>query len=248
MVGADAGLRGRVRGYLHVNGWLCLRLTGERAFDPANASFTGLFGTLADQRWSPRWCEYFGVDPDWLPGVVDGRRTVGSLRAEATAEPDDYYRQGRYAVTPKEERAGCLLRSLTPRQELADFLAQRGYLRLDRERYREAAKAFAWASELYPENKFHACSMVDTLDEWKAKQVRRLPAVAPRILIGYPPPTFRHVPLSIERELIGRNVVEDLLDSPRAKEVWRCGDGTSPPTAVPRQVSVEYPARQLWMI
>src|SRR4029453_4122941 len=35
-----------VASYLHVNGWLAFHMTGQRAFDPANACFTGLFGTL----------------------------------------------------------------------------------------------------------------------------------------------------------------------------------------------------------
>src|SRR5262249_42148862 len=39
----------RVHSYLHVNGWMGLRLTGERAFDPANACFTGLYATVTDQ-------------------------------------------------------------------------------------------------------------------------------------------------------------------------------------------------------
>ncbi len=77
---------GRVRWYLHVNGWVGLRLTGERAFDPANASFTGLFNTVTDQRWSGRWCDYFGVRPDWLPPVADGAATLGPLRPDAAAE------------------------------------------------------------------------------------------------------------------------------------------------------------------
>ncbi len=50
-------LHRRLHSYLHANGWLALRLTGERAFDPGNASVTGLFHTLGDQQWSPRWCE-----------------------------------------------------------------------------------------------------------------------------------------------------------------------------------------------
>lgn len=84
-IATDRTLRGRVRHYLHANSWVGLRLTGERRFDPANASFSGLFGTLTDRQWSPRWCDYFGVDPGWLPEVVDGRTTLGGLRAEVAA-------------------------------------------------------------------------------------------------------------------------------------------------------------------
>src|SRR5262249_9125396 len=43
---SDLALPGRVASYLHLNGWLAFRLTGVRAFDPANASFSGLYGTL----------------------------------------------------------------------------------------------------------------------------------------------------------------------------------------------------------
>jgi xylulokinase len=82
----DAYLDRRVKHYLHVNGWLGLHLTGNAAFDPANACYTGLFGTLTDRRWSPHWCEFFRVNPDWLPEVVDGRTTIGTLRPAVAVE------------------------------------------------------------------------------------------------------------------------------------------------------------------
>jgi xylulokinase len=82
----DPYLPRKVRSYLHLNGWLGLRMTGERAFDPANASYTGLFDTVTDQVWSPRWCGYFEVDPSWLPPVVSGDATVGTLRSAVAAE------------------------------------------------------------------------------------------------------------------------------------------------------------------
>jgi xylulokinase len=79
-------LGGRVRRYLHLNGWLGLMLTGEAFFDSGNASFTGLYGTVTDQRWSEHWCNYFEVDPAWLPPVVSGDVTIGCLRPEAAAQ------------------------------------------------------------------------------------------------------------------------------------------------------------------
>lgn len=82
----DPALAGKVKRYLHVNGWLGLRLTGETAFDRGGACFTGLFNTLTDRAWSPRWCEYFGVDPTWLPRVVCGTTTLGSLRPEMASQ------------------------------------------------------------------------------------------------------------------------------------------------------------------
>jgi xylulokinase len=78
--------RSRVRSYLHLNGWLGLQLTGQRAFDPANASFTGLYATLGDHQWSSQWCDYFDVDKSWLPKVVLGETTLGALRPSAATE------------------------------------------------------------------------------------------------------------------------------------------------------------------
>jgi sugar (pentulose or hexulose) kinase len=86
MLTADPYLTHAVKRYLHANGWLALRMTGAAAFDPGNASFSGLWGTLTDQAWSPRWCDYFEVDPSWLPPVLDGGATVGSLRSAAAAD------------------------------------------------------------------------------------------------------------------------------------------------------------------
>jgi xylulokinase len=86
MLTGDPYLFHDVKWYLHINGWLGLRLTGERAFDPSNASATGLFGTLTDQRWSPRWCDYCNVDPACLPAVSDASATLGNVRAAVAVE------------------------------------------------------------------------------------------------------------------------------------------------------------------
>ncbi|MFL5342195.1 MAG: FGGY-family carbohydrate kinase, partial [Gemmataceae bacterium] len=81
----EPGLRGRVRHYLHANGWLGLRLSGERAIDPAGACFTGLYEPRHTKTWSKPWCDYFDLDIAWLPKVVDGATTLGGLRPEVAA-------------------------------------------------------------------------------------------------------------------------------------------------------------------
>ena len=80
MLAGDPYLLHEVRSYLHVQGWLAFHMTGEKAFDPANACCTGLFGTVTDQRWSQRWCDYFEVDRGWLPQVISADSTVGHVR------------------------------------------------------------------------------------------------------------------------------------------------------------------------
>ncbi len=82
----DPYLGQRVGTYLHLNGWIGFHLTGERAFDPANASCTGLFNTMTDRQWSEKWCDYFEVERTWLPPVLDGTRTLGPLRSAVAGE------------------------------------------------------------------------------------------------------------------------------------------------------------------
>jgi sugar (pentulose or hexulose) kinase len=71
----------QVHRYLHLNSWLCLKLTGETAFDPGNACFTGLCN-WDELNWSPTWTSLMGVQPSWLPAILPGNTTVGGLRAE----------------------------------------------------------------------------------------------------------------------------------------------------------------------
>lgn len=68
-----------VKRYLHLHSWLGLRLTGVRATDPVNAAYSGLCNTLTDGQWSSQWCDYFNVDPAWLPPIVPAGTTLGNL-------------------------------------------------------------------------------------------------------------------------------------------------------------------------
>jgi xylulokinase len=71
----------QVRRYLHLNSWLGLKLTGNTAFDPGNACFTGLCDWM-ELTWSSVWCEQLGVRPAWLPAILPGTATLGGLRDE----------------------------------------------------------------------------------------------------------------------------------------------------------------------
>lgn len=80
-------LANRVRRYLHVNSWLGHRMTGEFAFDPGNACFSGLLDTFQyPWKWSERWCAVFEVNPAWLPGVCSGDATLGGLVPDVARE------------------------------------------------------------------------------------------------------------------------------------------------------------------
>jgi hypothetical protein len=106
----------------------------------------------------PKWGHLFARWDE--PGE---RFNIEATNQGLTCHPDDYYRTGWYAVSSDIERRGCLLKSLTPREELAEFLAQRGCLWRDAGDYAEEVKAFTWASEAAPHNEFYTKHAEDPL-------------------------------------------------------------------------------------
>lgn len=68
---------------LHCKDWLYLNLTGVRATDPSEASFT--FGNFRNQRYDERVIDALGLRhrSHLLPEIVDGSQTTHPLTAEA---------------------------------------------------------------------------------------------------------------------------------------------------------------------
>jgi Transglutaminase-like superfamily len=80
--------------------------------------------------------------------------------------PDDYYRAGRYQLHPSLEEKGQFLRSKTPREELACFLAERFCCFRDARQYRLAIQAMGWACVLAPKNAFYLHTLKRVMNEW----------------------------------------------------------------------------------
>ncbi|MFT4012687.1 MAG: FGGY-family carbohydrate kinase [Paracoccus sp. (in: a-proteobacteria)] len=70
---------------LHCKDWLYLNLTGVRATDPSEASFT--FGNFRSRAYDPTVIEALGLDHrrNLLPPILDGSRTTHPLTPEAAA-------------------------------------------------------------------------------------------------------------------------------------------------------------------
>jgi len=70
--------------------------------------------------------------------------------------PDEYYHTWPLEMQDWELAEGCYLHSLSPREELASFLAMRGHCLQDTRRFVEAAQVFRWAAKLAPKNPHYA--------------------------------------------------------------------------------------------
>lgn len=137
-----------------------------------------------------------------------------------TCPPDDDYRNGRYSLTPAQERESRFLRSQTPREELAGFLAQRGYRWLDLRKFKESAESFIYAAILAPDHKLHGSCVLSILKKWHAKLRGELPGHFPNVVVRFPPRRWPSIPLSVEREFICWQAIEDCLHNPNARPDW----------------------------
>lgn len=63
----------------HLNTLLGVRLTGQFAIDPSNASYTLLFDTAGSQDWSEALCEQVGIPRGMLPPLLRSTDVVGTL-------------------------------------------------------------------------------------------------------------------------------------------------------------------------
>lgn len=66
----------------HINTFLANRMTGTFAIDFSNASYTNLFETTGDKKWSDFLCEKIGIDIHKLPELHDSTDVVGGLLHE----------------------------------------------------------------------------------------------------------------------------------------------------------------------
>ncbi|MDQ3815840.1 MAG: FGGY family carbohydrate kinase [Armatimonadota bacterium] len=70
----------------HLNTFLHRRMTGARVIDPSNASFIGVYRTLALDDWSDELCEVIGAKRSLLPEILDADQVAGHITATAARQ------------------------------------------------------------------------------------------------------------------------------------------------------------------
>ncbi len=65
--------------------WILYRLSGRQVTDPTIGSSSAMFD-LATRTWSPEILDICGVEPAWVPEVVDPGTVIGAVTARAAAE------------------------------------------------------------------------------------------------------------------------------------------------------------------
>ena len=135
--------------------------------------------------------------------------------------PDDYFRTGRYQLEPDEEKYGRMLLSQTPRAELSNFMAERGFRWLDYGNDRQATEAFAWASALHPEDRLLWNRFVTTWNARGERLQKLQPKGFPEFYFTWPPRRFPETPpLRAEKEIILMEAWENILNTPELDARW----------------------------
>ncbi len=67
----------------HLNTWLAAKLTGHFVMDYTNASYTNLFATTGDKKWSEEICGMLDIDPGKLPPLAESFAVAGTLNHPA---------------------------------------------------------------------------------------------------------------------------------------------------------------------
>lgn len=137
--------------------------------------------------------------------------------------PDDYYRTGRYTTHPAWEESGAILKSMTPREELADFLAQRSACWLDAGKPRQQAESLAWACALAPDNVLYRVFFDQALDAWNDELERLKPTGFPDLYLRTAPrgPFPTRLPEQHKLNLVGLSVTDYVLKDPiKEQTLW----------------------------
>jgi hypothetical protein len=135
---------------------------------------------------------------------------------------DDHYRSGRYWTKPHWEGSGGILKSQTPREELAGFMGVRGAKWLELGSFRGEVEALAWANELFPTHFFYFRRLKHVLLDWYDALKARVPPGFPPFTTHFGPRRFpQSLADDVERfwtKLIG---IENLLNDPiHERELW----------------------------
>jgi hypothetical protein len=85
---------------------------------------------------------------------------------------DEHYKTWPEPWTEIDEAEGWYLKSMTPLEELASFLATRGDCLTDNGRLGEAVQAYAWASAIAPQDKRYQQILARTHQKWLAQHER----------------------------------------------------------------------------
>jgi hypothetical protein len=167
------------------------------------------------------------------------RRNMEVTNLGLSCHPDAYYRAGIYGIAAEIEEKCCLLKSMTPRQELSSFLMERGMCWKECGRWQAAAEAIGWACGLHPENQGYIVELGRTLDAWHNVLETWKPPSFPGLVMNWRSEFPPALPADMARNYYGLLATEHLLNHRTFESDWWAPlrRGERPVRPVPREVT-----------
>lgn len=154
----------------------------------------------------------------------DGRGERFNVEATSDridAPPDDHYRRGRFQIDFDQEVYYRFLAPLTPREELACFLVQRGYMWAFAGDYKQALEAIAWCCRAAgTRNRSYEWILVGFLEKLRERIEAARPPNFPAMKVQWPPRRHPWLPEYIERRMVFCEVNEQVLEAPQHQAWW----------------------------
>ena len=202
-----------IHGVIQGQGGVCASLPVVYAAVGRRLGYPIKLVSTKTEKWGHLFCRWDGQGE---------RFNIDVNQTGLSCSPDEDYRTGMFALTPESERLCCFLKSQSPREELAGFMAQRAFRWKELRNYRQAANSFAWALALQPANVLYHDNVVHVCKEqWGPSLLAMEPQGFPPLDYVYParrwPPPF---PEQMERAILGLEGWENLLKDPKHDHNW----------------------------
>jgi len=155
--------------------------------------------------------------------------------------PDEHYRSERFAVPLLTVLTCGYLKDLSPTEEVAELLAQRGECWMKEREFKEATTSFAWANEADPGRGQHMYRTGQAMSKWDGALRNRVPPGFPKLTITSTDRQFTRMPENAERAYIRLQVSQELLNNPDyVRRWWDPLRGAKRPPDLPQTLSIVF--------
>jgi hypothetical protein len=159
--------------------------------------------------------------------------------------PDEYYRDWPIHLSDDEHRRRGHFQSMTPRRELAEFLANRGVCWYENGRIGNAAEAYIHAADLDPGTEARIGCLDHVLANWRRALRCRLPPCKhlPRTVVEVAPRRFKNLPLDTEMTFFNLRAREWLIENADFDSRWWRSLRANPtvkPAGLPSAIECRY--------
>jgi hypothetical protein len=152
------------------------------------------------------------------------RFNIEATNEGLSCHPDEFYRTGLFEFAGRNgnaERFG-LLKSMTPREEVARFLRERGFCWKEAGNFSRAVEAFGWAWGASPSNQGLGGCFAIAMDEWHAQLQKLAPPGFPPVVCNWPRERWlpATVPWHLERDMLSLWAAQTILMARDNEQNW----------------------------